>query len=116
MNCFYHPTIPAAGVCRGCGKGLCVGCAADGEYGLACRGKCEARVAMMGRIFEMSARSAAVSNSALRSQALMLVVMGLAFSGFGVACHLLGSDFLAAFCGLLGGIMLLFGLVRLLAR
>jgi VIT1/CCC1 family predicted Fe2+/Mn2+ transporter len=41
MNCFYHSTTAAVGICKSCGKGLCPLCAADLGKGLACKGRCE---------------------------------------------------------------------------
>jgi hypothetical protein len=41
MNCFYHPTVVAIGICKSCGKGLCPECAVDLGKGLACKGHCE---------------------------------------------------------------------------
>lgn len=41
MRCFYHQDKEAVGVCRSCGKGVCIECAVDLGKGLACRGRCE---------------------------------------------------------------------------
>ncbi|MBF0531689.1 MAG: hypothetical protein HQL23_01165 [Candidatus Omnitrophica bacterium] len=47
MKCFNHPNAEAVGVCKGCGKGLCLACAKDSEYGLSCAGKCETELKLM---------------------------------------------------------------------
>jgi len=41
MNCFYHPSTVAVGICKSCGKGLCLESAVDLGKGLACKDKCE---------------------------------------------------------------------------
>lgn len=43
MNCYYHPEVPAVGVCKSCGRGICTACAAEVEHGIACRERCELR-------------------------------------------------------------------------
>jgi len=86
MNCYRHPPLPAVGICRACGKGLCSGCAADEPFGLACRDCCEGRVAAIGRVFAVSAGSARWSNSMIRSQAVFLVAFGVVFLGFAACC------------------------------
>ena len=52
MNCFYHPSSVAVGVCKSCGKGLCPDCAVDLGKGLACRAHCEGDVAEQIRLIE----------------------------------------------------------------
>ncbi|MFO0880392.1 MAG: hypothetical protein U0840_23855 [Gemmataceae bacterium] len=44
MKCFYHQDRDAVGLCQSCGRGLCLGCAADLTEALACQGKCERSV------------------------------------------------------------------------
>lgn len=116
MYCFRHPAVPAVGICKACGKGLCTGCAADEPFGLACRDSCEERVQTLGRIVDMSTRSAVWSNSVQRTYAAFAVVLGIVFLGFAAACHLADQDFLTLFFGLMGLVQLVFGLIRLLAR
>lgn len=45
MKCWHHPAEDAVGVCRHCGRGLCPECAVELERWLACRGRCEGKVA-----------------------------------------------------------------------
>lgn len=47
MHCFHHPESEAVGICSHCQKGLCPECAADLEFGLACRGRHEEQVIEM---------------------------------------------------------------------
>ena len=44
MNCYYHPTQPAVGLCKHCQRGLCTDCAADVDGSLACKGHHEEQV------------------------------------------------------------------------
>jgi hypothetical protein len=44
MRCFYHQDKEAVGLCKSCGKGVCLACAVDFSKGLACRGHCEDKV------------------------------------------------------------------------
>lgn len=48
MKCFHHPGLEAVGICKVCGKGLCIGCAADLGHALACKGEHEAAVSYGG--------------------------------------------------------------------
>lgn len=45
MNCFYHPEIPALGVCKHCSKGVCGRCAIDNSnQGLSCSVSCQQKL------------------------------------------------------------------------
>src|SRR3954463_16471933 len=65
MRCFYHPQADAVGTCKHCHRGLCSGCAAEREGGLACRDRCEAAVdavnALIRRNVQLGVRSRPVS-------------------------------------------------------
>lgn len=41
MDCYAHTGIPAAAVCRGCGKGVCRRCAIEVPFGVVCSTACE---------------------------------------------------------------------------
>jgi len=41
MECFIHPNVPAVGLCKSCGKGVCHSCALPVERGLACSEACK---------------------------------------------------------------------------
>lgn len=113
MHCFRHSETPAVGVCRACNKGLCRECAAELNFGLACRNSCEERVDMLNRIVDTSARSIAVSNSAFRSSGTFLMLMGCLLMG--LAFYTRGDDSSPLFTGLFGGCGLLiavFGTMR----
>jgi hypothetical protein len=65
MRCFYHPQADAVGTCKHCHRGLCSGCAAEREGGLACPDRCEAAVdavnALIRRNVQLGVRSRPVS-------------------------------------------------------
>jgi len=44
MKCFYHQAVDAVGICKNCQRGVCAGCAAERDGGLACRNRCEKQV------------------------------------------------------------------------
>jgi hypothetical protein len=58
MLCFYHQEKEAVGICKSCGKGVCVECAVDLGKGLACRSRCEesarAIIALVDRNIQLS--------------------------------------------------------------
>jgi hypothetical protein len=113
MNCFSHQTTAAVGICKSCGKGLCPRCAGDTGVGLACRDACEDRVLILGKIVTNNARVMKTANAQARSSGLYLVLSGALFLAIGGWGYTERNQFLAAFLGGLGLIMLGFGLVRL---
>ena len=44
MLCYRHAPEPALGVCRYCGRGLCLQCVRDPATGMACSEECEQRL------------------------------------------------------------------------
>ncbi len=40
MECFSHQNVPAVGLCKSCGKGVCRSCAIPVDRGLACSEQC----------------------------------------------------------------------------
>jgi hypothetical protein len=50
MRCFTHREIEAVAVCRGCGRGTCSECLTDVGGVIACRGRCEGRVAALEQV------------------------------------------------------------------
>lgn len=116
MHCYRHPEKPAVGICRACNKGLCRDCAAELNFGLACRNSCEERVTLLNRIVDTSAGSIAAANSNLRSASGFLMLMGGVMIGFSLYVHnSYDSDFLTVMLGAFGLLFALFGLVRLAA-
>jgi hypothetical protein len=56
MKCFYHPDVDAVGTCKNCSRGLCPGSLAEVEDGIACKGRCEAQVAVLNALLARSQR------------------------------------------------------------
>lgn len=52
MNCYYHPGVPAIGLCKNCQKGLCQDCVVDVGNGLACKDRCETQVKEINDVFQ----------------------------------------------------------------
>jgi hypothetical protein len=71
MRCFVHEDVEAVGICRACGRGLCVACADDGVGGLACHGSCAVGVRAAGaKVRErLKFRRAAAKREASRAAA-----------------------------------------------
>lgn len=71
MNCFYHPEIPALGVCKHCSKGVCGRCAIDNSnQGLSCSTACQQKL-------ELSVNQAKVSPISLTIASGVLAFVGL---------------------------------------
>ncbi len=45
MNCINHAFRPAVGICKVCGKALCLECLAETPGGIVCKGRCEGKLA-----------------------------------------------------------------------
>src|SRR5262245_51652117 len=54
MNCFYHRSSPAVGICKNCQRGLCSECAVEVPDGLACKERCERQVLLLGHLVKGS--------------------------------------------------------------
>ena len=84
MNCFYHPTSPAVGVCKYCQRGLCSECAAVVDDVIACKHRHEDEV---HQIEQLAARnlfqSKRVSSGYMRN-AVFYGLVGGVFAGFGL--------------------------------
>lgn len=83
MKCYKHQDIDAVGICKHCQRGLCVECAVDLEFGLACSGIHEREVEFIHSLvdnskkaYKQSPKSAVVSN-------LFYLLMGVFFIVFG---------------------------------
>src|SRR5262245_52940067 len=100
MHCFAHNTVPAVGICKSCGKGICSQCATDSEHGLACSAICMKRLELMGALITHNAKSVAhnakvmtMANKQVRSMAIFGVVMGVLFLGFSYISYIVGNVF-----------------------
>lgn len=84
MNCFYHPTTPAVGICKYCQRGLCTDCAAVVDDVIACKNRHEDEV---HKLEQLSARSLFQSKrvaSGFMRNAIFYGLVGAAFAGFGL--------------------------------
>ena len=77
MNCFNHDNRAAVGVCKSWGKGLCRDCATESRDGLACRGVCESRVELMGRIVDNNARVLSAARAQIRIGGITAIILGV---------------------------------------
>jgi hypothetical protein len=94
MRCFYHPTHEAAGVCRNCGRGICSDCIAISEEAVACRGKCEERVAAIQRTVQGNQAHFRAAAGQLRQGGIYAIFMGILFAAMGaIFVQLIGADF-----------------------
>ena len=85
MKCFTHRNSDAAAVCRSCGRALCPDCISEVGLSCACKNRCESDVA---RFNEMLTRGRPGSGTPVNlvgyDRVIFLIVLGLAFIGYGV--------------------------------
>jgi hypothetical protein len=80
MNCFFHQERSAVGICKNCQRGLCPACAAEVADGLACKGKCESRVLLLGRLVESNERETQTAKKMYRSSGKTYTSIGIAMA------------------------------------
>ncbi|HET7845499.1 MAG TPA: hypothetical protein VFL14_15185 [Xanthomonadales bacterium] len=102
MECFKHVAVPAAGICKSCGKGVCRSCAIEVTRGLACSEQCEAMAESLSVLQAASLRNVGVLKSQRIVQPLFAFVF-MAAGGWFVARN--GFDFFALFLFALGAAM-----------
>jgi hypothetical protein len=83
MNCFNHPNIPAVGICKACGKGLCCDCTADLGHGLACKGRHESEVENLNMIISKNTKIFSSARIHTMLLPMFLIFTGSVFTGFG---------------------------------
>ena len=109
MNCFYHTSVEAIGICKSCAKGICVECATDTGHGLACKGRCEPQVI---RIASLAERNFKHQTTVMRLRLIapvLLLFLGSVFLFEGLA-----EKNVPNFVSTIGGAFLLFGVIDLL--
>ena len=92
MNCYYHPTQPAVGICKHCQRGLCTDCAAlvistslnPRDDSLACKNRHEENVRAVNQMIECTLLASARTGANYRRSAWFYLLTGLAFAGFGL--------------------------------
>jgi hypothetical protein len=84
MNCFYHPTKPAVGICKYCQRGLCTDCAALIDDVLACTGRHEDEVHQLEQLAARNLfQSRRVASGYMRN-ATFYGLVSVVFAGFGI--------------------------------
>ena len=106
MNCFYHPQVPAVGICKYCQKGLCTECAVDLGHGIGCKhhqqevhelydihfaNKQSAQ--NMGRVYKQSAIAMSFMGLAGILGGIVIGRTGLVLVFIGIACVFLAIVF-----------------------
>ena len=84
MNCYYHPDVPALGVCKHCGRGLCHECAALVQDALACKDRHEEEVSALNLTARQAARQARRVGPGYIRNAVFYGLVGALFAGFGI--------------------------------
>lgn len=84
MNCYYHPTQPAVGVCKYCQRGLCTECAAVVDDVLACQHRHETEVHELEQLTARNLFQAKRVKSVYMRNATFYGLVGTAFAGFGL--------------------------------
>jgi len=108
MKCFNHQKESAIGICKSCGKGLCLKCAAELKNGLACKDSCERRVKILNKMVDMNEKVISTSNKNLKISGYFGLISGLLFI-------FLGYYFLQKIEGFIGIIFIVLGLAYMLS-
>lgn len=114
MRCFNHPTNDAAGVCRNCGRGICRDCIAMSEDAVACKGRCEARVAAIQRMIQGNQTNYRTTARLMHQGGIYSFFAGILFIAMGgIFSQFVGNDFgmyLGALFAVLGILILIRGI------
>ena len=84
MNCFYHPTSPAIGLCKYCQRGLCTECAAVIDDVLACKQRHEDEVRQLEQLTARNLFQSKRVGSAYTRNAIFYGLVGALFAVFGL--------------------------------
>lgn len=84
MNCYYHPSQPAVGICKHCQRGVCVDCAALADDSIACKDRHEEEVHALNQMMERNLLASARTGANFRRSAWFYLLTGLLFAGFGI--------------------------------
>ena len=83
MNCYYHPTQPALGLCKHCQRGLCINCITEVDDSLACKDRHEELVRDLDVLTQRNLLQAKRVGSVYRRNAIFYFLSGALFTGFG---------------------------------
>jgi hypothetical protein len=92
MRCFVHPANEAVGVCKNCSRGLCTQCAAEVEDSLACKGRCEGKVAELNQLLRRAPDSHRTAALTHRRSGITAVAIGMMFCAMGGLFVKIGHD------------------------
>ena len=84
MNCYYHPSKPALGICKHCQRGLCSDCIAEVDDSLACKDRHEEQVRALNKLTARNLLQAGRVGSVYRRNAIFYFLVGILFAGFGL--------------------------------
>ena len=84
MNCFYHPSIPAVGICKHCQRGLCPECAAVVDDVLACKNRHEDEAHKLEQLTARNLFQSMRIASGYMRNAVFYGLVGAVFAGFGL--------------------------------
>ena len=84
MNCYYHQTEVAVGLCKSCQKGLCPRCAVELKKSLACVGRCEEDVESLNQMVERTIRISPITSDLVVNTSRSTVLSGLFMAGVGL--------------------------------
>ncbi len=84
MNCYYHPTFPAVGICKYCQRGVCSDCAAVVDDVLACKNRHESEVHELEQLTARNLFQSKRVRSVYMRNATFYGLVGVAFFGFGL--------------------------------
>ena len=107
MNCFYHSTVSAIGLCKYCQRGLCAECAAVVDDVLVCKHRHEDEVHQLEQLTARNLFQSKRVGSAYTRNAIFYGLVGVLFTGFGAVQY--------RFLGLQAVFFILIGLFLLYA-
>lgn len=84
MNCAYHPTRPAIGICKFCQRGLCPECISEIDGVLACKDRHEEQVRATQELIAHNLLQIRRVPSTYRRNAIFYFLSGGLFAGFGL--------------------------------
>ena len=84
MQCFYHPSRPALGLCKHCRRGLCEDCIAEVGETLACKHRHEEQVLAVEQLVARNLLQSKRVGLNYRRNAFFYFLSGALFMGFGL--------------------------------
>lgn len=85
MNCYYHPNIPASGLCKHCQRGLCTECSALVDDSLACKDRHEEQVSALEELAKQNIIKSKRAGSDYVRNTIFYGIVGVLFTAFGVS-------------------------------